>query len=257
MLARITALSFHKAAKTYVRSHLGRTTTSRGVEDLDLVVAEGEVLGLLGLNGSGKTTTMKLALGLLFPTRGEVRLFGRPPQDPEALRQVGYLPELPYFYPYLTPEEALRFYGELSGLVRPELAGRIADTLDKVGLYPHRRRRLSEFSKGMLQKLGLAQAILHRPRLVILDEPVSGLDPLAIREMRELTLALNRSGMALFLSSHSISEVERVCHRVGILVEGRLVRTVSHDEWAGEAGRLEEIFVETVRPSPSPSRHPS
>lgn len=241
-----TALALESVSKTYRRSHLGRTTFSRGVEELCLAVEEGEAFGLLGLNGSGKTTTIKLALGLLEPTRGKVRLLGSSPGEAFVLKQVGYLPELPYFYPYLTPRESLRFYGRLSGLAGRALDDRLEEVLELVGLSAHGGRKMGEFSKGMVQRAGLAQAILHRPRLLILDEPVSGLDPLAVKEFRDLLQKLNASGTTLLLSSHSISEVEKLCRRVGILKAGRLARVLGENDWKNGLG-LEELFVETVR----------
>jgi ABC-2 type transport system ATP-binding protein len=242
------ALSFDKVTKTYLRSHLGMVTATRGVSELSLEVAEGEVFGLLGLNGNGKTTTMKLALGLLRPTSGSVRVFGREPGSMEALGSVGYLPELPYFYPYLTPRESLAYYARLSGVPKAGLEGRIDEVLRSVGLEKAAKRSAGEFSKGMLQRLGLAQALLHQPKLILLDEPVSGLDPLAIHDVRELLLRINRAGSTLLLSSHSISDVERLCSRVGILVEGKLVRVLSQPDWSAQGG-LEKIFVDTVRPA--------
>jgi ABC-2 type transport system ATP-binding protein len=234
--------------KTYARSHLGRTTYTRGVTGIDLRISEGEAFGLLGLNGSGKTTAFKLALGLLHPTAGSVRVLGLPPADAAALAHVGFLPELPYFYPFLTPRETLRFYGRLSGLTGGELIERIESSLELVGLRQHGDRRMGEFSKGMIQRVGLAQAVLHDPRLVILDEPVSGLDPLAIKEFRDLLGKLCAAGKTLILSSHSISEVEKLCVRVGVLKEGRLARVIAQDEWRASPAGLEDLFVETVRP---------
>lgn len=244
------AILYRGVIKDYVRSHLGRATVTRGLDGLDLEIRRGEIFGLLGLNGNGKTTAMKLALGLLRPTAGEVRVHGALPGAPETLARLGYLPELPYVYPYLTPREALEFYGRLSGLPREELAERVPRTLEAVGLAAAAGRKAGEFSKGMLQRLGLAQAILHRPEVLLLDEPVSGLDPLAVHDLREVFKRLNRDGATLVLSSHSISDVERLCHRAGILVRGRLVRVLEQKDWAGEAGRLERLFVETVRPGP-------
>lgn len=238
------ALSFERVTKTYVRSHLGREYNSRGIEELDLRVRHGEAFGLLGLNGSGKTTTFKLALGLLRPTEGRVRVLGRNPEDPRASARVGFLPELPYFYPFLTPRETLSFYGRLSGIGDGTLGGRVDKVLEAVGLSSAAGRKLGEFSKGMVQRVGLAQALVHEPDLLILDEPVSGLDPLAIKEFRELLFRLNGSGKTLVVSSHSISEIERLCHRVGILKDGRLVRVLEQREWKNG---LEDIFVETVR----------
>jgi ABC-2 type transport system ATP-binding protein len=240
------ALSFHGVTKIYSRSHLGRTTLSRGVEDLSFSVEEGEAFGLLGLNGSGKTTAFKLALGLLNATSGSVSLLGGRPCEPSALRRVGYLPELPYFYSYLTPRESLRFYGRLSGLGGKALEGRIDEVLELVHLCDNADRKMGEFSKGMIQRAGLAQAVLHEPRLLVLDEPVSGLDPLAIKEFRDLLQGLGAAGTTILLSSHSISEVERLCQRVGILKDGRLKRVLAESEWRNGPG-LEALFVEAVR----------
>lgn len=237
-------LSFQNVTKTYSYSHLGKTTLTRGVEDLGLEIRAGEAFGLLGLNGSGKTTTFKLALGLLAPTAGQVRILGHSPSDQRAHAQIGFLPELPYFYPFLSPEESLRFYGRLSRIPEAELPGKIVAALDQVGLARHARRKVGEFSKGMLQRVGLAQAVLHDPRLLILDEPVSGLDPLAIKQFRDLLFGLNARGKTLVVSSHSISEIEKLCHRVGILKEGRLVRVLEQKEWSRG---LEDLFVETIR----------
>ena len=240
------ALSFKDVTKVYVRSHLGRTYRTRGIDSLTLELQPGEVFGLLGLNGSGKTTTMKLALGLLRPTRGHIQVFGQPAGDPGSLSRIGYLPELPYFYPYLTPREVLSYYGRLSGLSGSPLAEHVKAALERVGLVASADRKMSEFSKGMLQRVGVAQALQHEPQLLILDEPVSGLDPLAIAEFRELFQRLNEEGKTIVLSSHSISEVEKVCHRVGILADGRLIRLLDQKQWEGEPGRLERLFVDTV-----------
>lgn len=233
------ALCFKSVTKTYSYSHLGKTTVSRGVENLNLEIPAGEAFGLLGLNGSGKTTAFKLALGLLKPGSGEISILG--------LSQVGFLPELPYFYPFLTPEESLRFYGRLSGMAGNELKDRVAETLRGVGLGAQSRRKIAELSKGTVQRLGLAQAMLHDPKLMLLDEPVSGLDPLAIKDFRDSLARLNENGKTLLISSHSISELEKLCHRVGILKEGRLVRLITQQEWRQSAGGLEALFVETVR----------
>lgn len=238
------SLSFKGVTKTYRRSHLGKTTISRGIENLDLDIRSGEAFGLLGLNGSGKTTTFKLALGLLRPTAGEISVLGVSPSDAGAHAQIGFLPELPYFYPFLTPEESLNFYGRLSRIPEKDLAGKVARALERVGLSAAARRKMGEFSKGMNQRAGLAQAILHDPQLLILDEPVSGLDPLAIKQFRDLLFSLNQAGKTLVLSSHSISEIEKLCHRVGILKDGKLIRVLEQKEWAGG---LEALFVETVQ----------
>jgi len=243
----VPALRLSGLVKIYSRSHLGRVTKTPGLSGLDLTVNSGEIFGLLGLNGAGKTTAMKLALGLLFPTAGEITVLGLKAGTDEAKSLVGYLPELPYFYPYLTPVESLEFYARLSGVPGGLIKERAAAMLEKTGLAPHAKKRTGEFSKGMLERLGLAQALVHDPQLLILDEPVSGLDPLAVWDFRELFLELNRAGKTLFLSSHSISEVEKICHRVAILKAGKLAALVGQNEWKSAPGGLEEIFVRTVR----------
>ncbi|MCB4756942.1 MAG: ABC transporter ATP-binding protein [Elusimicrobia bacterium] len=233
-------------AKIYQRSHLGRTTYTTGVVDLNLTVNKGEVFGLLGLNGSGKTTTIKLILGLLFPTKGTVTVLGHRVPHPQAQKQIGYLPEVPYFYRNLSPREVLHLYGSLSKLESKALSQRIDEVLRLVQMEHVKNKPMREFSKGMLQRIGLSQAILHNPDLLILDEPVTGLDPLGIRQTRQLIQDLNNQGKTIFFSSHSISELERLAQRVGILFEGRLVRLIDHLEWKMKPGRLEELFIETL-----------
>ena len=234
------AIRTENLTKIYKRKHLFKTVVSRGVEDLGLAIEAGEIFGLLGLNGSGKTTTIKLMLGLLRPTKGGVFILGEPVPTVNTLRKVGFLPEVPYFYKYLTAFEILKFYGELSGIDR--LNERVLETLETVGMAEVRNKRLSEFSKGMLQRIGIAQSLLHDPLILIYDEPTSGLDPLAVQEMRNLLLRLKEKGKTIFLSSHMISEVEKVCDRVGILVGGRLVKVMKQEEWKG-GGKLESEFV--------------
>jgi ABC-2 type transport system ATP-binding protein len=235
--------------KTYRKSHLGRTKVSRGIEDVTMVVQRQEVFGLLGLNGSGKTTTIKLLLGILFPTKGRVELFGSSAADPSSRRSIGYLPEVSYFYRHLSAQTILRYYGRLSGLDEKTLDNKIQSTLAVVHMDQHKSRPLREFSKGMLQRIALAQALLHDPEILLLDEPVTGLDPLGLKEMRELMAALNAQGKTILFSSHSISEVEKLCHRVAILVQGRLMRVAERSEWESSPGALEKIFVDTVTAS--------
>lgn len=247
MIIAETALSYSNVVKIYRKSHLGRVARTTGLNGLCMAVGKGEIFGLLGLNGAGKTTAMKLALGLLFPTSGRVEIFGLDPWSAECRNRIGFLPELPYFYSFLTPSESLRFYGRLSYMDAGILETRIRETLETVGLSPHSGRRVTEFSKGMLQRLGMAQALIHNPELLILDEPVSGLDPLAVHDFRALLSGLNRKGKTIFLSSHSISEVEKLCHRVAILVNGRVAQLVTQAEWEAASGGLEEIFINAVR----------
>jgi len=205
----------------------------RGVIDLSFQVAEAEVFGFLGPNGAGKTTTLKLLLQLVFPTSGEARILGRPPGDLSAKQRLGYLPENPYFYDYLTAEELLGYFGGLLGLRGAERARRVSTLLDEVGLGAERRLQLRKFSKGMLQRVGIAQALLNEPELVIFDEPMSGLDPLGRRDVRRLILRLRDRGCTVFFSSHVLSDAEALCSRVAILAKGKLVAS----------GRLTEILA--------------
>lgn len=242
-----TVLQVQNLTKRYTRSHLGRTTVSRGVDDVTFSVRQGEVFGLLGLNGSGKTTTLKLILGLLFPTSGDVTIFGAAAGSTEIRRRIGYLPEVPYFYRNLTPVEVLRLYGTLSQMESALIATRTAEVLKLVKMDHAAQKPMREFSKGMLQRIGLAQALLHDPDLLVLDEPVTGLDPLGIRQSRELVTELNKRGKTILFSSHSISELERLAHRVAIISEGKLVRLIEEADWRDRPGRLEEIFIETLQ----------
>jgi len=194
------------------------------VRDLDLRIEPGEVYGLLGPNGSGKSTTLKIILGLVSPTGGRTEIFGRDSRLVESREAVGFLPENPYFYKYLTGEETLRFFGRLCGLRGVLLKNRINELLDLVGLSKVRKRRLGTYSKGMLQRIGLAQALIHDPRLVVLDEPTAGVDPAGSREIRDLILDLKRRGITVLLSSHLLAQAQEICDRVGILADGVLVR---------------------------------
>jgi ABC-2 type transport system ATP-binding protein len=194
------------------------------VRNLDLEVATGQVYGLLGPNGSGKSTTLKIILGLVSPTTGETRIFDRDSREVGSREAVGFLPENPYFHKYLTGEETLRFYGKLAGLRGGALAARTNELLALVRLEGARERRLGGYSKGMLQRIGLAQALIQEPRLVVLDEPTAGVDPAGSREIRDLILNLKKRGITVLLSSHLLAQVQEICDRVGILAEGVLVR---------------------------------
>jgi ABC-2 type transport system ATP-binding protein len=194
------------------------------VKDLSLRIEPGEVYGLLGPNGSGKSTTLKIILGLVSPTRGRTEIFGCDSRLVESREAVGFLPENPYFYKYLTGEETLRFFGRLCGLRGARLNERINQLLDLVDLSKARKRRLATYSKGMLQRIGLAQALIHDPRLVVLDEPTAGVDPAGSRDIRDLILDLKRRGITVLLSSHLLAQAQEICDRVGILAEGVLVR---------------------------------
>jgi len=195
----------------------------RALDRLTLAVEPGEVFGLLGPNGSGKTTTLKLLLQLVFPTGGRAEILGRPAGDVSVRRRIGYLPENPYFYDHLTAVELLDYFGRLLGIGAADRAARIPRLLDQVGLGAERRLALRRCSKGMLQRVGLAQALLNEPEVVFLDEPMSGLDPIGRRMVRELILGLRDRGATVFFSSHILSDAEAVCSRVAILAGGRLV----------------------------------
>ncbi len=193
------------------------------LDDLSLRVGTGEVFGFLGPNGAGKTTTLKLLMRLIFPTSGRAEILGRPPGDPDVARRIGYLPEQPYFYDYLTAEELLDYFGSLFGYGAAERRRRTSALLDEVGIGGERRLQLRKFSKGMLQRVGIAQALLNDPEVVFLDEPMSGLDPLGRREIRQLILQLRDRGCTVFFSSHVLADAEALCSRVAILAGGRLV----------------------------------
>jgi ABC-2 type transport system ATP-binding protein len=194
------------------------------VRDLNLRIEPGEVYGLLGPNGSGKSTTLKIILGLVSPTRGRTEIFGRDSRLVESREAVGFLPENPYFYKFLTGAETLRFFGRLCGMTGATLKTRVDELLDLVGLNKARNRRLGTYSKGMLQRIGLAQALIHDPRLVVLDEPTAGVDPAGSREIRDLIMDLKGRGITVLLSSHLLAQAQEICDRIGILADGVLVR---------------------------------
>lgn len=242
----MNAIRFLNVSKIYRRSHLGRVTETTGLSALNLEIAQGEVFGLLGLNGSGKTTAIKLMMGLHLPTTGEVETLGRRAPDVEVLARIGYAPESSYLNRTLTGRENIRLFASLSRIPSEQREKRVSDMLDRVGLGPAADKRLSEYSKGMLQRASLAQALVHDPELIVLDEPVTGLDPLAIKEVRSLILWLKSKGKTVLFSSHDISEVERVCDRIGILSGGRLAKVMTQDEWHGKPDVIETVFAATV-----------
>jgi ABC-2 type transport system ATP-binding protein len=214
-----------------------RKRPRRALDRLTLEIATGEVFGFLGPNGAGKTTTLKLLMQLLFPTSGRMEILGRPAGDLELRRRIGFLPEEPYFYDYLTAEELLTYFASLFGLSGPERGARVARLLDEAGIGGERRLALRKLSKGMIQRVGIAQALVNDPEVVFLDEPMSGLDPLGRREMRALVLRLRDRGCTVFFSSHILSDAEALCGRVGILARGRLLAE----------GRIAQLLEGNVR----------
>jgi ABC-2 type transport system ATP-binding protein len=205
----------------------------RALDQLTLTVEAGEVFGFLGPNGAGKSTALKLLMQLLYPTAGTARILGRPVGDAAVRQRIGFLAENPYYYDYLTAEELLSYFARLFGYRGSEVTTRVSRVLDDVGIGKERRLRLRRFSKGMLQRVGLAQALLNDPEVVFLDEPMSGLDPLGRRHVRDIILALRARGCTVFFSSHILSDAEALCSRVGVLVQGRLVTS----------GRVSEILA--------------
>lgn len=225
---------------------------ARAVEEVSFSIADGECVGFIGANGAGKSTTIKALMGFLYPERGEARMYGYPAGHPEGRRLVGYLPEVALYYPYMRAGELLTLYGRLSGLTRAELRSRIPDVLTQVGLGAGERRLLRAFSKGMQQRLGIAQALIAEPRLLVLDEVSAGLDPLGRHDLRELLQQLKRRGCTIFFSSHELSEVESLCDRVLLIDGGRLIRQVTQAELAdiGRRQSLESFFISAVRGLP-------
>jgi ABC-2 type transport system ATP-binding protein len=217
------------------------------VRDLNLEVAAGQIYGLLGPNGSGKSTTLKIILGLVTPTRGQARIFARDSDQVASRESVGFLPESPYFYKFLTGEETLRFYGKLCGLRGAALKSRVEEMLALVGLTSARKRRLAGYSKGMLQRIGLAQALIQEPALLVLDEPTAGVDPAGAREIRDLILELKTRGITVLLSSHLLGQVQEICDRVGILANGVLVREGALSDLLGMENQT-QFVVENAPP---------
>jgi ABC-2 type transport system ATP-binding protein len=216
------AIETHALAKDY-KVGFWRPRPYRALDSLTLSIEAGEVFGFLGPNGAGKTTTLKLLMQLVYPTSGTATILGRPLGDLAMKRRIGYLPENPYFYDYLTAEELLTYFAGLFGYKGADRAARVARLLDEVGLGAERRLQLRKFSKGMIQRVGLAQTLINDPEVVFLDEPMSGLDPLGRRDMRALILRLRDAGRTVFFSSHILSDAEALCSRIAIVAKGRLM----------------------------------
>src|ERR1700689_3193177 len=226
-----------------------RKRPKRALCPLQLTVEDGEIFGFLGPNGAGKTTTLKMLMGLVFPTAGSARILGRDWMEPEVKAQIGFLPEQPYFYDYLTAHELLDYYGQLSGVPAKDRKRRIEEVLQRVGLAEVKGVQLRKFSKGMLQRAGIAQAILHKPKLVFFDEPMSGLDPLGRRDVRDLMEQLKHEGKTVFFSTHILSDAEALCDRGAVIHQGELrgVGAVSALT-ASVKGKVEIVWQGTAIP---------
>jgi ABC-2 type transport system ATP-binding protein len=239
----VPALSVQGLCAGYKKSVFSRPTLV--VHDLSFSVTPGEVVGFLGPNGAGKSTSIKAIMGFLVPEAGEISVFGHPAGTPIANAKIGYLPEVALYYPFLTPLETLRLYGTLQGLGRKELEEEAMHLLKKVGLEGKERLQLKTFSKGMQQRLGIAQALLGSPDLLVLDEVSSGLDPIGRRHLRELLQEIKESGTTIFFSSHELNEVALLCDRAILIRDGRVVdeRTVEDDLRIGTTSALEDYFI--------------
>jgi len=227
----ITVTDLHKSFKSEFlrRKH-------EILKGITLSVEAGEIFGYLGPNGAGKTTTLKCLLGLIFPEKGDIEILGHPHLSLQAKSRLGYLPENPYFYDYLSAAEFLRYYSQLHQIAKAEQGARIDSLLERVGLKEAADLQLRKFSKGMLQRVGLAQALLHEPELVLLDEPLGGLDPVGRKEIRDIIVQLKEEGRTVFLSSHILQDIEMICDRVAIIVAGRIVNQ----------GRLFDLISEKI-----------
>jgi len=234
------AIKIENLNKIYPSGH-------QALKDFSLTVNEGEIFGFLGPNGAGKTTTIKILLGLLSPSSGSISILDNNPLIPRTRIKIGYLPEVANYYEYMTVSELLMFYGKISGMTKKEIKKRTEELLTIVGLEDVGKRMLGKFSKGMLQRAGIAQALLHNPELLILDEPMTGLDPLARAQMRNIILDLRKKGKTVFFSSHELSETESICDRFGIIKNGQLSWLGKTEEIIGDGqGNLERIFLKII-----------
>src|SRR5499425_1233679 len=237
------AIQIENLTKDYPTGFL-HLKTRRSLENLTMQVEEGESFGFLGPNGAGKSTTLKLLMGIIFPTFVSARILGKPISDVEMHKDIGYLPEQPYFYDYLTAAELLDYFARFFGFSAAERKERVAKMLKKVGLETAGKIQLRKYSKGMLQRVGLAQAILHDPKVVILDEPMSGLDPIGRHEVRDIILELKREGKTVLFSTHILTDAEMLCDKVGVIVGGKLRGVGTPGEMVGMRSLGMEILFE-------------
>jgi ABC-2 type transport system ATP-binding protein len=236
-----TVLKVEGLAKTFRKPFTGKMVEA--VRGISFDVTRGEIFGFLGPNGAGKTTTIKMLTGLIAPTRGKASILGIPAPSPDAMGRVGFLPENPYVYAYLTPREFVTLCARLSGMSGPALAGRVVRVLERLGVAYAMDRAVRTMSKGMLQRVGLAAALVHEPELLILDEPMSGLDPVGRKEVRDLIVEEKRGGRTVFFSSHILSDVELLCDRLCILRKGEIVVSGSMGDLLGTSGHRFEVTL--------------
>lgn len=237
-------IKIENVSKQFKEGISARNVTA--LEDLTLEIPRGEVFGFLGPNGSGKSTAIKILMNLIYPDRGSAFIMDRNVGDKEVRRHVGYLPENPYFYDYLTAEELLRFGGQALGLSSRGIREKTDELLNKVNLHSARKRQLRTYSKGMVQRAGLALALIHDPEVAILDEPMSGLDPIGRKMVGDIILELKSQGKTVFFSSHILTDIERFCDRVGIIVSGRLRLVDRLDNLLSLNTTLEDVFLKEV-----------
>jgi len=242
------AIEIENLSKEYPHGFLN-LKKKMSLENLNMQVESGEVFGFLGPNGAGKSTTIKLLMRLIFPTSGTARILGKPIDDVSVHEDIGYLPEQPYFYDYLTAVELLDYFARFHGLTANDRRERVQKMLRKVGLETAKKMQLRKYSKGMLQRVGMAQAILHEPEVVVLDEPMSGLDPLGRREVRDIILELKREGKTVLFSTHILSDAEMLCDRVGVIVGGKLRGVGTPGEMVGIQTQGMEILFEVEGPA--------
>ena len=237
------AIETENLTKDYPTGFLN-TRKKRSLDGLTMQVAEGEIFGFLGPNGAGKSTTIKLLMGIIFPTAGKAQILGKPVSDVGMHQDIGYLPEQPYFYDYLTAAELLNYFAQFHNLSPARRKERVQTMLKKVGLETAGKIQLRKYSKGMLQRVGLAQAILHDPKVVVLDEPMSGLDPVGRREVRDIILELKQQGRTVMFSTHILPDAESLCDRVGVIVGGKLHGVGKPDEIVGAKAEGYEVLFE-------------
>lgn len=243
-MGSMTAIDIKNVSKRY-KKRIGRAHLA--VDDLTLEIKQGEVFGFLGPNGAGKSTVIKILMNFIRPTQGQAKIFDRRVEDPISRRVVGYLPENPFFYDHLTAEELLNFGGSAARMHRGDITDRIDELLERLKLSHVKRHKIRTYSKGMVQRIGLSLALIHRPKICILDEPMSGLDPLGRRLVADLILEMQRNGQTVFFSSHILSDIERLCDRVGVLNRGRLLYCGDIKSFVdGHTNNLEDAFIRII-----------